>query len=373
MSETRRAAIVMSRMPRLIDPQATWLGGLRASLRQIQANGQILVIAPGTAGSEFIARGAARLGIGTELLSDIDLLNDPAQRDQQLINNADEVFVLAVRNKGNIHRLLSERLKVKPHGVNLVDLPDLPVDAAREELLGLGATLWKPTSESCQPFIGSDVDEAVDQLPIVNFESYPKDLGDQFLIHTTRACPGPWPQQRSADYLDAILDVLQVGHHTALMTLSRIIRQQLLIGSGRTIRDGFPVVSFTAVPLQELPELRCFRTHRSRWDFEPYGICIRRAALERCGVRPVCYGTDDLWQSLSVEDRPFFQLNDPEPAIGNPTLDWSTEREWRHVGNLDLAQFSPRDIFVFVPTFADARFLQAHCPWSITLWPGEIK
>ncbi|HEY4261285.1 MAG TPA: hypothetical protein VGM98_14055 [Schlesneria sp.] len=56
MPERRRIAIVLSRLPRLIDPQAMWLCGLRAALRRIQESGDLVVIADGTAGSDFVRR-----------------------------------------------------------------------------------------------------------------------------------------------------------------------------------------------------------------------------------------------------------------------------------------------------------------------------
>lgn len=372
MSETPTVAIVMSRSPRLITPEAAWLSGLRACLRRIREQHQTLLVSRNTAGADFVSRGAQRLQIVTDQLPDLTADGDPSNRDQQLIKLAGEVLVLGVRKQGNIHRLLLDRLQSGRGGVLLVDLPELQPAGVREDLLNSGASLWTPTAEACRPWVDRTSSPDARSTGIVTFDSYPRLLGDRFLIHTTRSCPGPWPRQGLDDYLDSVLDARPEGHHSALMTLLRIVRQQVLIGSDRTIRGRFPVVSFTATPLDELPGLRCFRTHRARWDFEPYGICIRRELLERIGTRPVTYGTEQTWLNMPADERPFFQSSGELSEAGDePAIDWSTEREWRHLGDLDLSNFSSGDLFVFVPTFADAKFLQPHCPWPITLWPGN--
>ena len=60
-------------------------------------------------------------------------------------------------------------------------------------------------------------------------------------------------------------------------------RSGRLIASSEFVRGETPVVSLTAVPLGEIRTLRTYRSHLSRWDFEPYGICIRRDWLQRRG------------------------------------------------------------------------------------------
>ncbi len=92
MSETRQVAIVMSRMARLITPEAVWLSGLRACLRQVHERQNILLVCPGTAGSDFVSRGAQRLGINTQVVSDDNVTQAGSSKDQILIEQADEVL-----------------------------------------------------------------------------------------------------------------------------------------------------------------------------------------------------------------------------------------------------------------------------------------
>lgn len=365
-------------MPRLVHPDATWLAGLRACLRRVQQRSQLLLLVPGTSGADFVLRCAKRLSIDVKLLT-VDTLKSDFP-DQDLIDQADEVFVLGLRKDGNIHHLLSSRLQGGRRGVYLVDLVGLQPELVRQQLVVAGAEMWLPTATELLPLIASDeppdlsrIDESSSEANVIRISS-PPISPDLFLTHTTRACPGPWPQQSNDEYLDSLLDSRPDGDHSALMTLSRIIEQRKLIASHKTIRGQFPVVSLTAVALPELPQLRVFRGHRTRWDFEPYGLCIRRDVLQSRGTRPVLYGSDETWTTLSEIDRPYFQWSGTISNEADATsIDWSVEQEWRHLGDLNLSAVDANDVFVFVPSYAEARSLQPHCPWPVTLWPGELQ
>ena len=139
------------------------------------------------------------------------------------------------------------------------------------------------------------------------------------------------------------------------------------------------MVSFTAIPLRDLPKSRCFRRHRMHWDFEPYGVCIRQSALVDRGARPVIYGAEQTWSNLCDADRPFFQWCEAEvhgseekskDVVG---IDWSREQEWRYPGDLDLTLFERAEIKVFVPSYDEARRIVSHSPWGVTLWPAEVS
>jgi hypothetical protein len=232
-----------------------------------------------------------------------------------------------------------------------------------------------------------------------------------FLTHTTRACVGPWPDQSRDDFIDSLLDGRPDADHSPLAALVRIVTQRRLIASSLAIRGRYRIVSFTAVPLAELPRLRVFRSHRSRWDFEPYGICIRREWLERRGAQPVRYGGEPDWQRMAEPDRPFFQLvrrvdrgefgrrHTPEQladqtagrpftptispgearesglatgdAAGNAervAIDWTVEHEWRHLGDLDLSALGRDEALLFVPDEEKARLLLEFSPWPVTVY-----
>ena len=391
MSSSIRTAIVMSRLPRLALPDAPWLCGLRAALRRVRDRGDTLLVGDGTAGCDFVRRGAELLGLDWEVASssanqavhteDAILESDSIpSRDRALADAADELLLLSVRDNGHWHRLLRDRLKAGRRGVVLVDHSEPEGSTARDELLLLGASLWKPDLGETLPLSRSSADSATIETEeyvertdsVVELVPFPDAAGWAYLSHTTRACPGPWPEQPMNDYLDSLLQSRGDDDHSPVGTLERILIQRRLVSSMRTARGGSRVVSFTAAPLSRLPELRRFRRHRGRWDFEPFGLCIRQEWLMKRGARSVLYGDESAWQNVSEPDRPFFQpahSGSSSSEDADAGIDWTVEREWRHVGDLDISQLSREDALVFVPNFAAARRLSVVSPWPITLWP----
>ncbi len=421
LPSSRRVAIVSSRLPRLLAPNDPWLTGLRAVMDQNHEADFSTVVAEGAAGWELVFRCAIRHEIPVicfhfppqnrknvaswlseefdgfkshagcvihawamnpaKSLSDVEPINPEVATmpmpDRAALAWADEIVVLRLRSGGNLHRLLSMRLRCADAIVRFVDLPHLQSRKARGELIGLGARLWQPpqlTSRCLIPQseisnLKSEISNLKSPLPC------PSADGWDFLTHTTRACPGPWPGQSREDFLDSLLDARPDADHSPLAALSRIIAERRLRASNRTIRGKFPVVSFTAVPLAELPRLRTFRSHRARWDFEPYGIAIRREWLEHLGARPVVYGDGPLWERLPVTDRPFFQLLRRTPTVQpfnrstiQPSpIDWSREREWRVLGDVDLSRATAEQVIVFVPSETEAQRLAKLCPWPIKI------
>jgi hypothetical protein len=188
------------------------------------------------------------------------------------------------------------------------------------------------------------------------------------LTHCTRRRPGPWPGEDEDQFLDDLILDRAGADHSALAALWRIVHSGRLIASGEFVRGETPVVSFTAVPLSQLQTLRTYRSHLGRWDFEPYGICIRRDWLQRCGARPVQYGDESLWETLPDADRPFFQKSDSHTASGK-RIDWTVEREWRHVGDMELEAIPAEAALLFVPSESEARQLAAVSPWPIVVLP----
>ena len=371
----QKVAVVTSRLRRLISPEEPWLVALRGTLRKIAADQHTLVVVSGTAGSNFVLHGATQLGVLCELVeapseTTLSPTNLP-QRDQIVNSIADLVYVLTLRSGGNLHRVLRDRLQHRRGAVVFVDIPGLQDEAARRELCELGATAWRPATESCRAFesLSTTVENALptsgssDEVYLIT--PFPKENAWEMLTHTTRSCSEPWPDQSFDSYADHLFQGHPDADHSSLGTLRRIVCQRRLIASSRTIRGGHRVVSFTACPLERLPTLHQFRAHRVRWDFEPYGICLRREWLQSLGARPVSYGKEEEWNSLPEVDRPFFQL-----ARGESGIDWTIEQEWRHLGDLDLSHATASDVLLFVPSFEAAKSLAKIVSWPVTLWPG---
>ncbi len=188
----------------------------------------------------------------------------------------------------------------------------------------------------------------------------------EYLTHWTRAPRAGWCDQSPTDYVDELLRGESIEPRTSLDALLRMISKRRICGSSRLIRGGFAVVSLTAVPLEQLPTRRAYRRHLTRFDFEPYGICLRRSFVERLGGRPVIYGTDADWAALPAAQRQFFQR---ARSSNSSNIDWTLEQEWRCGGDLDLSCCQPQDAWVFAATQADVERLQCESPWPVIgLW-----
>ena len=198
----------------------------------------------------------------------------------------------------------------------------------------------------------------------IRFSSLPE--SGAYLTHWTRAPRGGWPDEPRSAYLDRLLLGEPIEADSACDSLLRIIRTRRICGSNRGIRGGHSMVCLTAVPLEQWSRRRVYRRHRTRFDFEPYGICLRRKWIEDRGGRSVIYGTDRDWRSLPSDQQPFFQK---ACTTNCSTLDWMEEREWRFRGELDLRDCTAADAWVFAATQEDVERLQAVSPWPVIgLW-----
>lgn len=401
----RRVGIVSSRLGNLSALSTAWYAGLRTICATMRAEGQVLVTGEGTALAELLMR-CSRLFQIPLLLFDVArpawsferwlvecmqwraaeseppvaqwpaLVSPPLNptwadpvpaRDALVVAASHCVVACRVRRNGNIFRLLERRLsgaQSSDAGRVLVAVGDGFVDdRVASELVARGAEyLQLPAVTAASSRTTDNAPITADALPrIVAADAIP--VAD-YLVHCTRAADGPWPDQDRGEYLDSLILDLPDARRTALATLQRIVRQRRLLATARAIRGGTPVVCFTAAGLDQLPGMRTFRAHRRRWDFEPYGIGVARRWLEQQGGRPVTYGDDTLWRALPDADRPFFQRQ----LCGNRgALDWSVEREWRHVGDVDLERLPADAGFVFVPSAAEARQLSAESRWPLVL------
>ncbi|HID75378.1 MAG TPA: hypothetical protein EYP56_05205 [Planctomycetaceae bacterium] len=405
----RRVGLASSRLGHAVDTQRAWFLALRAVCGQADAERDVLLAATGTAAARYVERGAALFGLRTlrleaaegdvgnwfsrvlksephapeagvrplvlspPLTAEARELTDVPVRDRALVALSERLMVFRIRPSGHVHRLLQARLTNPAWPVASVYVAlgaQLVRTEMAAELMGLGAVGWvvlEPPPGVAQPaeaaLGAAGPPQGGQPAPIVPL---PPADGWPFLAHSTRRCEGPWPDQDETEYLDDLILARPEADHSPLAALRRIVRSGRLIASGRTIRGGTPVVSFTAVPLAELSRLRVFRPHRGRWDFEPYGICIRRDWLQGLGARPVLYGDDLLWEQLGPEERPFFQLRRTRRAPGR-AVDWAVEDEWRVVGDLSLERLPREGGLLFVPTLEEAKQMAAISRWPVTV------
>ncbi|MHB8866049.1 MAG: hypothetical protein ACYC6N_27015 [Pirellulaceae bacterium] len=408
----RRVAIVSSRLGRLEKLDRDWFAALREVCCELDVTSQVLVSAQGTALGELLERCSelhalpwlqfelARGGMSPirwlaecttrdgALLRTANvrwpaIVSPPLQvtddgeqipaRDAIVIAASDRVIACRVRRGGHISRLLGRRLteaaRRSSSSVVVLSGEGFVAPDVASVFAAQGATVREmanrtvrvtPVNEirSPDPSPGRAEIRAVDNLPLANY-----------LSHCTRAANGPWPDQNRADYLDSLLLGRADAPHSALATLVRIVRQRRLLATGRAIRGGTPVVCFTAVELAKLPELHTFRAHRGRWDFEPYGISISQQWLFQREALPVTYGDETLWTRLAETERPFFQRR---WSGADNVIDWSREREWRHVGTLDFSDLPGDAAFLFVRTRKEAAQLSILSRWPVVVVPQTL-
>jgi hypothetical protein len=254
--------------------------------------------------------------------------------------------------------------------------PTLVDEHFAKELVALGAIAWHLADdplETLNSLAGlpaaapATFVPAAPPIPRAKILTHIPESDWPYLTHCTRSSGGPWPDESEAEFVAKLLTELDTPERTPLSALSRIIQQRRLIASGRGIRNNSRVVCWTRLPLSTLLQRRVYRSHRVRWDFEPYGICILRNWLAQRGARPVIYGDQSDWEGLGENDRPFFQARFSHGRNSRHTYDWTTEQEWRIAGDLALDQLPAEAGFVFVPTFEEANRLADFSPWPIVV------
>ena len=409
----RRIGMASSRLGRHLDRQSAWFTVLRSACQKIEPASSLLLTAASSTTERYVTRAAQLFGLrvlrvhtpvnntlkkwGRIVLaaprkhpnrSAIELFLSPPipafdpvadnrlrlpEQDRAVLALSDSLFVVRVRRKGHWHQLIRDRLAegTRPAASIYVAIgPQLLERTLVDEFLDAGAVGWivPDVLHACGD--GSVVRDRAsastgDSAPIV---SVPPSCEWNYLSHSTRRQFGARSDQTETEFLDELILSPGQADHSALATLLRIVKTKRLIASPLAIRGNSRVVSFTSVPLENLPGLRVFRPHRGRWDFEPYGLCIRRDWLEHRGTRAVRYGNERLWSTLAKEDRPFFQRKLSQFSNHEP-IDWQVEQEFRHVGDVNLESLPADAALVFVPTIEEARQLANASPWPVTVLP----
>lgn len=296
--------------------------------------------------------------------------------DRLLFAAADRLHVLTCRHGGNIASLLKRHCDDE-------DRKQIPVLIAADKHGRMPESVrelpdgWVPWL--VQPFLCDTTDavEDTDTVPasapefvsstsqrISCPDSNPVSNPSEWLLHWTRPARGPWPGETRTDFLDSLILGCEAADRSALATLLKIIADGSLRASSEGIRGGHAVVSFTQVPLIDFRARRVFRKHRRRFDFEPWGLAVRRDVLESAGVRQVIYGDDQEWSNLPPEQRPFFQK-----ATSGGSTDNLAEQEWRVVSDVDLKLLPPESVCVFADTTEAATLISRHCVWPVVVVP----
>ncbi|MEM7474120.1 MAG: hypothetical protein AAF483_03950 [Planctomycetota bacterium] len=293
---------------------------------------------------------------------------------------ADRLFGLAIRKSGKIAKLLEQRLLSQQFDAgsvfvllhDAVEIQKGTRQSASSSLrhnrfwMNLGAVGWRPSKQFIAP-----VDEPcfrstaqtgclqlTSALPEAVFDTEPSGRrAGKWLIHCTRGTMfQPHESQQGSLYRHWISG--EALHSSPWMQLNKICYQRRLVGSKFLQRCNREVVSLSDVPLPRLLSQRSFRPHLGRWDWEPYGLMISRAAIERLGGRPVIYGDEADYERLLPDQLPFFQP-------GGETYDWRLEEEWRVLGDLDLSRLQTDEVRIFTRLKREALQLSLCSRWPV--------
>ena len=309
----------------------------------------------------------------------------PVDLNRVAMELATEVFVAYVTPKGKTFRAAMERLNQPDDRFHLFVWIPNPDErrlnpalrkhmTAANHLMDHGAIGW---------YLQSNESEASDSgIPLACptsgsdrwVSAWKPDPVDTFLYHHTRACPDAWPEQTDEEYWwrwlfrDAadqnLVDVELQSVPDPLQTLLRIATQRRLRASGRLIPGSVPMICFSARPPDQSVAQRQFRRHLHRWDYEPFGLAIVKEKLVDLGTQAVHYwDPDHELQPPSIAPE-WTQKRFSRHSSG-PPLDWSTEREHRLAGDLDLERFSPEQLYLFVSDRQQALELARYSRWPV--------
>ncbi|ROQ93300.1 hypothetical protein EDC27_1314 [Desulfosoma caldarium] len=280
-------------------------------------------------------------------------------RDRLVAAIADQFFVLAVRREGNLFQVLSDELKTQSK-------PTWVFCSAQESPETEGNRALLHSFSHCTPLRLGKVASFAHGHRREPLQDAPHTLPfteSGFLYHYTRSCPGPWPGQTRCEWAEDLLQNRPWADHTALDTLWHILWERRLRASGRLIRQGIPVVSWTQVAPLNLSRLTRWNPALIRWTFEPYGVAVRKDVLKRLGAKPVIYASDKDFAKIAPKDRFRFQLHRPGQ------VSWKVEKEWRLPRDLLLDALAPDTWWAFVPTAQEARQLEENLGYPCRIVP----
>ena len=302
----------------------------------------------------------------------------------------DRLHVIDIRTGGNMDQLIAERLQADTSQAASIRIYRLLNEDKRAQQLhlGWGAIDWLIAERTQKNSATQRIDSVAPQVidpevteslvteslvtgpalynPMFSTSCLPRidhDTPWPYLTHCTRAKLFEWSDSSlTADWDRWLLDGLPEAA-SPWETLLQIARSQRLLASPDMTREKNATISFSAVPLYDLLSRRTYRSHLRRWDWEPYGVCIRQSALQALGAREVVYGDETTWNNLSTQTRPWFQ-----PRYSrNGKIDWQEEREWRILGDLRLRKLPWDAAFFFVPTPQEALRLSRIAAWPVAV------
>ena len=235
------------------------------------------------------------------------------KRDKAVIQLADLLAPVSIRPGGRLEKLLSETKK----------------STSSEFRIHYAKPLANPP--------GYDFSEA----------KFPEGIWD-YIVHWTRTCHGPWPGESKYDFLNRLVNSGSEYPNNAFRSLKNMIKTEKIYASSKRIRKSIRCIGFSDLGPESMLKLMRWLPKRVSWNFEPYGLAIKKDAASDFEIRRVIYGDNEVYEKLSEENRPYFQ------SRGSEEVDWSEENEWRKLGDLTLDKIHRKDLALIVWSKAEA-------------------
>lgn len=295
-------------------------------------------------------------------------------RDRAVFALAHRLVALSIRPQGIVAELLGHRLRDErfPIGTVSIRLPSGQPITNREWLDQQAVGWYLPTRQcsstrrSPNNSVAADCSANTRSVAVSQWTAHASLWHESsgYLLHCVRGDDG---QAFRNGQVEAVLDAVAQGElklYSPYEVLLKVLASRRVRASGKLLRTGTSAVSFTAVPLLQLMKRRRYQAHLGRWDWEPYGLMMRRDVLEQLGARPVIYGDEALFEHLDADDRHFFQPARRRSARSE-NEHWQAEEEWRLLDDVRLGELPPGSLVLFVETAVQAQALAAHGPWPV--------
>jgi hypothetical protein len=231
------------------------------------------------------------------------------ERDSKIISDADIVYPVSIRPNGNMEKM---------------------IESAKAEIIDKFQIPYKiPNRKHAVEFDSDRINPNIDKQV------------QNHLIHWTRASNHPWPGETLYSFYKSIISSDNDYCRSGLNTLIRILSEQKLRASSRHLKKGIRAVAFSQLNPSKAINLMKWRSRYHEMSFEPYGIAIENTTAEKNGIKKVYYGNPEMRNYLEPDKRPYFQSIG---RIGN----WSPEKEYRHIGDIDLSSINKKLITAIV-------------------------
>lgn len=362
------AALLFSRLPRLVNSEDRWLKSTREAVKDVASRGEAIVAGSGVIGWDYTAWFAARLELPMVVVLPPgrmkSILAAISEFEQDLgISQQSTAFIMALTDAKLSKQ---ERLQIRDRMVFSLAHRCLPICLRQ----GSGWTKWLEVAESVDRNYLADYPPKPttewmwlrerDQMPT-------KGIRRNRLCHWTRGQYAPWEGETQAQYFAELTAAKTGNPRDGFHTLMKIASESLIRGVARMNRQGESVVSFTSLDPFEAIKLMSYRTTLGHWTYEPYGLEFPADDLKNAGVSQVIYGDDEVFERLSDDQKAFFQF------CGNPEtgISWTAETEWRLCGGFDFSHLLDR-VILWTPRKAEAIELHRLTGLSTTSFEEQL-